>query len=203
MIQYFSTFAAASTQSDQESHRSAIALCPSSILQRARRLSRCVFFALVSVSAVSVVGPPATAGEIVVGVGQDNVNKDGYSEALAAQFEYRTDPFRTYSWGDIAFVGILEVDDDNDAYAGVGVSAKWNVSERWFFEGSLAAGYYEAGSDSLDLGSDHQFRTLVGLGLRVSEKSSVSMAVDHLSNANTADTNPGRDAIYLRYGRSF
>lgn len=78
-----------------------------------------------------------------------------------------------------------------------------NISEKWFVEGSLAAGYYDAGSRGMDLGGNVQFRTLAGIGYRVSYRSRISISIDHLSNAGIEDSNPGREAVTVRYGMSF
>jgi hypothetical protein len=161
-----------------------------------------IFFAVAVVNCGIGVSS-AKAGELVFGVGQDNVDDDRYSEAIALQLEYHTDPIFEYDWGIISVFGILEVDDDSDMYAGPGVATLWDISASWFVEASLAAGYYDRGSDSLDLGGNIQFRTLIGLGYRLSKKSGLSLALDHLSNAGIEDTNPGRNAIILRYRRAF
>lgn len=143
------------------------------------------------------------AGDVVFGLGQDNLDTSSASEATAFQLEYHTDAIRSYSWGTVAAMGVLEYDDDEDFFLGAGLSLMWDVAPKWFVETSLAAGYYDAGSDGLDLGGDFQFRTLLGVGYRLSEKSRLSLAVDHLSNAGLEDVNPGRNALFLRYARSF
>lgn len=145
----------------------------------------------------------ALAGDLVLGLGQDNLDTSSASEATAFHLEYHTDAIRSYNWGTVAVMGVLEYDDDDDFFAGAGLSLIWDVAPKWFVETSLAAGYYDAGSDGLDLGGDFQFRTLLGFGYRVSETSRISLAVDHLSNAGIEDINPGRNGLFLRYARSF
>lgn len=146
---------------------------------------------------------PAFAADIVFGIGQDNVDSSDQSEAGALQFEYHTDPIRSYNWGSVSFMGVLSYDDDEDLFAGLGLSVLWDVAPKWFVETSLAAGYYDAGSEGLDLGGDFQFRTLLGFGYHLSETSRLSIAIDHLSNAGLEDVNPGRNGFFLRYARSF
>lgn len=154
--------------------------------------------------ALSVVfGQTVQAGDFVLGIGQDNIDSKGTSEAVSVQLEYQFDPIRSYTWGAVSPIGVIGYDDDNDLYIGAGMALIWNTSENWFVEGSLAAGYYDAGSNGKDLGGDFQFRTLLGFGYRVTDNSRVSLALDHISNAGIYDENPGRNALMLRYARSF
>jgi len=149
------------------------------------------------------VAPQVQAGDYVVGLGVDNIDGNDFDEAVSLQLEYHADPFADLSWGSFSFMGALEFDEDSDVFVGVGVSALWNLSSTWFVEGSFAPGYYDEGSDGKDLGGNLQFRTLVGVGYRVSDAARVSLGFTHLSNAGIEDLNPGRDAVFLRYARSF
>ncbi len=142
------------------------------------------------------------ASEYVFGIGQDDLDGQA-SEAFAIQLEVHSNPLREYRWGSVSGMVAAQVDEDGDAYLGIGLSTFWNTSDKWFIEGSLAAGYYDEGSGGTDLGGNLQFRTLVGFGYRVSDQARISLAVDHLSNAGIEDVNPGREAIWIRYGRSF
>ncbi len=144
----------------------------------------------------------AMAGEVVIGIGDDELDGRG-SGSTTFQLEYHTDPVREYRWGTISGFVVAQVDDDSDTFVGAGLSAIRNLNEKWFFEGSLAAGYYDAGRTGVDLGGDLQFRTLIGLGYRISEKSRISIAIDHISNAGLEDFNPGREALTVRYGIKF
>ena len=145
----------------------------------------------------------AQADAFKFGLGVDNIDTDRGSESVSLQLEYHFDPIRTYDWGHFGVAGIAEFDDDGDVFAGVGLALTWNLNQNWFVESGLAAGYYDAGSSGFDLGGNLQFRTLVGLGYRVNDSSTLSLAATHLSNAGIEDLNPGRNAIFLRYGRSF
>ena len=142
----------------------------------------------------------AIAGDFVVGLGADDLEEGSGS---TFQLEYHSDPVREYRWGTLSGFVVAQVDDDSDTFVGAGISAIRNLNEKWFFEGSLAAGYYDAGRRGLDLGGDVQFRTLIGLGYRVSDKSRISIAIDHISNAGLDDFNPGREALTIRYGMKF
>lgn len=168
----------------------------------ASTLRRCLVIPLVLAGALFS-AQQTQAGDFVLGLGADNIDDSDFSEAFSIQLEYHANPFAEFSWGSFSFMGAVEFDDDSDVYVGLGVSALWNVSENWFFEGSFAPGYYDEGSDGKDLGGNLQFRSLVGFGYRISQNARLSIAIDHLSNAGIEDTNPGRDAVHLRYARSF
>lgn len=162
-----------------------------------------VLTALMIAAAPVLLATSAQANDFVLGLGQSNFDDSDESQPFTVQLEYHTAPFLEYSWGDISGIGVLEVDDDNNTYVGAGVAALWNTGQKWFIEASLAAGYYGRGSDGQDLGGNVQFRSLLGLGYRVSDTRRISIAIDHLSNAGIEDTNPGRNAISIRYGVSF
>ncbi|WP_227271721.1 acyloxyacyl hydrolase [Roseobacter weihaiensis] len=170
----------------------------------ARLIGKRVFFLLIGVFALAMIAavPQATASDLILGIGQDNIDSD-QSSATTLQVEYHANPLREYTWGQVSPLAVIDIDSDGDGYAGIGLAALWNTSEKWFVEGSVAAGYYDRGSDGVNLGGNLQFRTLVGFGFRTSVSSRVSVAVDHLSNAGLNDINPGRNAITVRYARSF
>lgn len=144
----------------------------------------------------------ALAQNFVVGLGTSDVVDDGI-ETEVFQVEIHSDPFRTLSWGSLAWFAVVETDTENDAYVGGGLAVTWDLNADWFVESSLAAGYYEPGDGGIDLGGNFQFRTLVGVGYRLTERSRISLAVNHLSNAGLEEMNPGRNNISLRYGWSF
>jgi lipid A 3-O-deacylase len=58
-------------------------------------------------------------------------------------------------------------------------------------------------SDMKALGSRVLFRESVELGYRFLERHSVSVMLDHVSNANLADHNEGLDTVGVRYGLKF
>lgn len=149
-----------------------------------------------------VLAQPVSASDFVLGLGRDNIDDDK-TNATVLQLEYHGKPLLDYEWGTIGLFGAVEVDDDSDFYLGAGVAALWDMSEKWFLEGSLAGGYYDAGSGGDDLGGHVQFRTLIGVGYRLSTNRRISLAADHLSNAGLKDRNPGRNALLLRYAISF
>ncbi len=91
----------------------------------------------------------------------------------------------------------LAIGDDGSSWAGAGLkfTHDWN---RVFLEASFMMGYFDRGNGP-DLGGHFQAREAVGLGYRLSNDSTVTLTVDHRSNANTAQPNPGRESIGLRW----
>lgn len=149
-----------------------------------------------------VLSRPLDASELIVGIGVDDV--DGReAETIAIEFEYHTNPLRQYGWGIVSGMFVIKADGDRDSYIGVGPSLLWNTSDQWFVEGSLTVGYYNEGNGGTNLGGNLQFRTLIGLGYRLSDRTRLSVAIDHLSNAGIEDFNPGREAVSVRYGVQF
>ncbi len=141
------------------------------------------------------------AADVVFGVGLDDLDSSG--DTASFQLEIHSDPIHSFRWGDLSRFAVLQVDTDRDVFAGVGFSVLSELSQRWFLEGSLAAGLYDFGSSGNDLGGHVQIRSLVGVGYRLTDTSSVSIAIDHLSNGGLRSRNPGRETLSIRYRRSF
>ncbi len=142
------------------------------------------------------------AADLTFGLGSANIGESS-SRSTAFQIEYHSDPIWEFQRGSISAAAALQVEGNSTHYAGVGLSTRWSISEKWFVEGSLLAGHYDTGSNGVDLGGNFQFRTLAGLGYKLRNKTYISIAVDHLSNAGLERSNPGRESISIRYGFSF
>lgn len=147
---------------------------------------------------------PAVADEFVVGLGQDDVLDQTGTEAAALVLEYHANPFFSGEIADYSVAVAGQVDEDSDVFLGVGVYALWSLRQSdWFFEGSFMPGYYDKGSGGTPLGGNVQFRTLVGFGYKLSDTSRISLAIDHKSNADLEDKNPGSETLVLRYTFGF
>lgn len=93
-------------------------------------------------------------------------------------------------------VGKLAVGlDTHKAYAGL----SFETSRQVFASIDLGVAY---NLSSEDLGSKFLFRAALSVGVKLGDHR-ISVAVDHISNGNLADYNPGRDAIGLVYGYVF
>ena len=145
---------------------------------------------------------PAQAADIVLGVGSGVANGNGDDDAFAV-IEAHSDPLWAFAGGDLSGVAVLQSDTDADTFVGAGVSVQFPLRGDWFLEGSFAVGYYDQGAGGTNLGGNLQFRTLGGIGRKIGARGQVSLALDHISNANTNVRNPGMESLSLRYRVSF
>lgn len=134
---------------------------------------------------------------------RSDVDEGADYEPSGVALEYQGKP--RWKWGNISFgLGLrITADDGESLWFGGGLYAEAPLGGRWVTEAILMPGYYDPGSSDFDIGGNLQFQSLLGIGYQISDKNRVSLAVTHLSNAGTADRNPGRNALALRLRRSF
>jgi len=101
-------------------------------------------------------------------------------------------PAKDWPWAAAA-----RIDADSDFWIGFGLYLDHFVSETVFIEASFMPGYYNP--EDTDLGGNIHFRSLLGIGIAVTDQSSISLSIDHLSNGGLTSNNPGSEAIALRY----
>lgn len=146
----------------------------------------------------------AFSGEVVLGLGVDDVLKHTETSATAFVAEYHSSPFFEGSRTAYSFAVAAQFDSDQDVFLGAGLSAQWHVKDSpWFIEGSFMPGLYTKGTDGTPLNGKVQFRTLIGLGYELNDTSRVSLALDHKSNARLKSPNPGSETLVIRYHHSF
>ncbi len=146
----------------------------------------------------------AVAGDFVVGLGVDDVLDQTDTQSGALIIEYHANPFFSGERSAYSLAGAGQIDGDGDVFIGVGVSGIWSIGQGpWFVEGSFMPGYYDAGSGGSELGGNLQFRSLVGVGYRLTDTSRISVAIDHKSNADIEDVNPGSETLAVRYFLDF
>lgn len=160
--------------------------------------------ALVLAAGLSIAMTPAFAGEIIFGVGVDDALSRTNSSAGAFTLEYHLDSaWEGQKWS-AGWGAVAQIDADDDVFVGVNVQGRYNIGDRWFVEGSFGPGFYDAGRNGTPLGSDFQFRSLIGVGAYVGEAAQISLAIEHKSHGNLSDgPNPGVETVSLRYGRRF
>ena len=149
-----------------------------------------------AVLAVSFYSPAAFADDpdfLVIGGGWYDFNDD--RDAFDFRAEYRSG----YKLFGIAkpWVGI-EATTDQAAYAVGGVLVDLYFGRRWVFTPSFGAGAYADGSGK-DLGHMIEFRSQLEMGYRFDDRSRVSLAVSHISNASLGDNNPGTEIATFYY----
>lgn len=147
---------------------------------------------------------PAQAADWVVGLGGTDFNRAASEDQALIAIEVHSAPFG--NWGPVSFslAGGAVAHANGDFWIGGGISATAPLgASRWFVEASVMPGLYEEGEAVNDLGHAIEIRSLIGLGYRVGDRTSLSVAFDHRSNAGLGDDNPGVNAVTLRLRRSY
>ncbi len=139
---------------------------------------------------------PAAADDpdfMVVGAGWYDWNDN--EDAVDFRVEYRSN----YKMLGVVkpWLGV-EGTSDGALYGAGGVLVDIYFGRRWVFTPSFGAGYYADGSGK-DLGHDIEFRSQLEIGYRFDDRSRISLAVSHLSNAGLGDSNPGTEVATIYY----
>ena len=137
----------------------------------------------------------ASAGDFVLGIGPTDFDDSNVS---IVELEYHTDPILRFGGADISVAGTLIGHDNGDFFVGFGVSALRSLSNNWFLEASFMPGFFESSEIATDLGSELQFRSLIGIGRTLPNGTRVSLGLSHKSNAGLGSINPGVNALSLR-----
>jgi len=124
------------------------------------------------------------------------VTTDVDTNGIGGVVEYHAKEFGSYFGWSANFAGAARLDDDGDGWIGLGVAGKYELGERFVVEASFMPGAYKTGET--DLGGQLHFRSLIGVGYKLSETTTLSFSIDHLSNGSTQSENPGSDAFTLR-----
>ena len=150
--------------------------------------------------ALSLAPPAARAANVSFSLGYDNLlgSRDG-AATLGVQLE--SDP--GWNLGPVGFGlgAAVDGDTDGDIWAGGGVTAVWPFAAHWAAHGSVMAGFYAAGDDGDDLGSDLEFRSRLGVSRSIAFPWRLGVAVEHKSNGGIGDINPGEETIMLVLSR--
>ncbi len=154
-------------------------------------------------SALLAAAGPAAAQEVVLGLGYADHNGAGGEDGAAFQIEYHAAPFGALLGAQLMGAAALDLTAAGDAFAGIGLLARWSGSGPWFVDASVMPGLYAEGEDGNDLGGDVQFRSALALGRRIGPGQAVSLALGHKSNAGLEDRNPGMTDLTLRWHRAF
>lgn len=160
--------------------------------------------AAAAIAALALCPLPAPAQEVILGFGAALYNVTG-DDPTPAQIElelHGASMGAILGW-DFGLAAAVMLHDNGDRWVGVGVAGTYAFGEDWFVEASVMPGYYHAGTALTELGSDLEFRLLAGVGRDLGGGLGLSMAVSHLSNANSGDFNSGMNALTLRLHRAF
>lgn len=155
-----------------------------------------IWFLTAFALATAITAPPASAEDpsfLSVGVGWYDINDD--RDAVDLRVEYRSKAkFLSFvkPW-----VGV-EITSDAAAYGVAGVLADIYFGRRIVLTPSFGVGVYADG-DGKDLGSAIEFRSQLELGYRFDNRSRMSLAFGHISNAHLTNQNPGSEILTLYY----
>jgi len=108
--------------------------------------------------------------------------------------EYRP-AFRFYKIGPWVY---FKRGKDDDSYVAGGIFTTLALGERWAFTPKFGPGYYDKG-DGTDLGSELEFRSEFEISYRFENEHRVGLGLAHLSNAGTANWNPGTEVVTLSW----
>lgn len=135
--------------------------------------------------------------EIVIGAGV----YDPLDERTTAAFEveYRP-PLRLMNLVRPLGGVMINADGGGMAYAGFGL--EFSLTDTVAVMPYTSVGGYWQG-DSKSLGSAFQFRSGLELGYFMGNGHRIALSMLHISNANTAERNPGTEVISVRYGWAF
>jgi lipid A 3-O-deacylase len=155
-----------------------------------KRIAACAAF-------LAVLGlAPAQADDpdfLAIGGGWYDFNDD--KDAVDLRVEYRSDEKLlglVKPW-----VGV-EATTDAAAYVVVGILVDLFFGRRWVLTPSFGAGLYGDGNGK-DLGHSIEFRSQLEFGYRFDDRSRLSLAVSHISNASLGDSNPGTEILSVYY----
>lgn len=158
-------------------------------------------FAAVLFLLLAVAATPSRAGEIVIGLGADDVSRR--SAAPSFSLELRASPFREWRYANLGLGWAAIADTDGDVWTGVGLVLIAPLGDLWRLEGSFMPGVHIRGSGN-DLGTSFPlFRSQIGASRTIGPDWRAGFALSHQSNADTALSNPGVETFVLTFTRGF
>ncbi|WP_164871711.1 acyloxyacyl hydrolase [Solirhodobacter olei] len=144
----------------------------------------------------------ADAETWVLGYGAADYGHAGTPSVPSLTLEWHGKPFWSNHGWHVAPAIAAITDHRHDGWLGIGLVANYTFG-RWFVEVSELPGYYHAGEVSSVLGGPLEFRSLLGLGYRLTDRASLSLALYHRSNADIYSPNPGVNTVTLRLEKAF
>lgn len=100
------------------------------------------------------------------------------------------------AWGVAA-----RADHGGNTWVGAGFALNYALSDTTFIEASFMPGYYSEGDR--ELGGHLHFRSLIGFGWAVSPRGALMLSLDHISNGNLHEYNPGTETVALSWRMAF
>lgn len=158
--------------------------------------AKSISFLAIFFLATAVMTPSASADDpsfLSFGLGWYDFNDD--RDAVDLRVEYRS---KAKFLGFVKpWVGV-EVTSDVAAYGVVGVLSDIYFGRRLVLTPSFGVGVYADG-DGKDLGSAIEFRSQLEFGYRFDDRTRLSVAISHISNAHLTKQNPGTEIATIYY----
>jgi len=161
-----------------------------------RLISKGFFILVIFILATTLFVFPSSAQEkglLSIGTGWYDFNDN--RDAVDFRIEYR--PNTKYVKIIKPWIG-MQLTTDNAAYALTGILSDVYISKRLILTPSFGVGLYSDGNGK-NLGSTIEFRSQLELGYEFNNKSRISLAVSHISNAHLTDQNPGTEIFNIYY----
>ncbi len=151
-------------------------------------------FALSAAPAAAQGVPAADPAYVSLDAGAFNVTDPGGEPTADLRMEYRHG--ESFLW--LKPWAGFELTGDGGVWGGGGVLFDAALSEHIVLTLSTGVGAYGKGSGK-DLGATTEFRSQIELGYRFADRSRLTAAFGHLSNAGIAAANPGAETATLYY----
>lgn len=156
-----------------------------------------------------VLGPEIRGGVMAHDVGFfGGAKEEGVDINVEYLFGGLTGSFFNAIWSPRPHIGLSvnTAGDTSQVYAGL--SWQWTIHGPWFIGASFGLSLHNGKTetrelDRKELGSPVLFRESLELGVRILPQHSVSIMLDHISNARLFDHNEGMETVGLRYGYRF
>ena len=150
--------------------------------------------------------------ELRLGVMAHDVGAFGRQEEDGAnanvEFMFVSPEFLSAVWSPRPHAGFSFNSSSGTNQAYLGLTWTWEFFGKMFIEGSLGGAYHDGANETIvigqkSLGCKVLFRESAALGYQVTEKHSLSVMLDHISNASLCSSNEGLNTFGARYGYRF
>ena len=94
------------------------------------------------------------------------------------------------------------ITENSAAYIYTGIEWNMDMGQKMTFTPSFAPGFYHEG-DGKDLGHVLEFKSEVQISYASSDKSSLGVSYNHVSNASLGDKNPGANSYMFNFIKNF
>lgn len=129
---------------------------------------------------------------------------------INAELRFKPLPLFEYILSPRPHLGVSINTTGDTSFLYLGLTWTWNITDALFldisFGGTIHDGWltsHEPDPDRRLMGSRLLFRESLELGYRFLDHHSLSLMLDHVSNAGLVDKNQGNDDVGLRYGYRF